>query len=193
MPKVVAEYKVQARARIAAAAQQVFRRKGYSHATMEDVAREIGVSKGALYLYFRTKLDLLVEIQQRSRSETFREWATLLEKGDVAEGLAAALDPIFSGEVDPSFWLQLVAESASDPQLRRALEVDQREDIRTMRRFLERLEKRGRIPTLPNPSAVADVIMMMFHGALARVILGGEHKLARKQLIRGLHFVLGLP
>jgi AcrR family transcriptional regulator len=190
MPKVVAEYKAQARARIVNAAQAVFRRKGFTHSTMGDVAKEIGVSKGALYLYFPTKLDLLVAIQKGSREDALRSWESLLSRGDVADGLAGGMDAIFSGEVDPSFWLQLVAESASDPKLRSALEIDQREDIQTMRRFLERLAERGRIPPLQNAPVMAEVILMLFHGSLARVILGGQPKEVRRKLVRGLKFVL---
>jgi len=191
MPKVVAEYKVQAQTRIMEAAQVVFRRKGFSHATMDDVAKEIGVSKGALYLYFRTKLDLLVAIQRRSRDDTLRRWEGLLEEGDVADGLAGSMDPIFSGEIDPSLWFQMVAESASDPMLRKALEVDQRQDVRVMRQFLERLEERKRIPKMQDATAMAEVVLMLFYGSLAGVILGGRPKDARRKLVRGLQFALG--
>jgi AcrR family transcriptional regulator len=44
------------------AARVVFAKKGYHDATMDDVAKEVGVSKGALYSYFKSKEDLLKEI-----------------------------------------------------------------------------------------------------------------------------------
>jgi TetR/AcrR family fatty acid metabolism transcriptional regulator len=40
------------------AARQVFARKGYEPATLEAVAREAGLAKGTLYLYFKNKEDL---------------------------------------------------------------------------------------------------------------------------------------
>ncbi|OHD74124.1 MAG: hypothetical protein A2V99_15230 [Spirochaetes bacterium RBG_16_67_19] len=40
------------------AALQVFARKGYEPATLEAVAREAGLAKGTLYLYFKNKEDL---------------------------------------------------------------------------------------------------------------------------------------
>lgn len=40
------------------AAFQVFAEKGYAPARVEEVARRAGVSKGLLYLYFRTKEEL---------------------------------------------------------------------------------------------------------------------------------------
>ncbi len=62
MPKVVPEYKEEAKAKIVKAARTVFAKKGYHDATMDDVAKEVGVSKGALYSYFESKEDLLKEI-----------------------------------------------------------------------------------------------------------------------------------
>ena len=46
--------------RIGRAAMQVFAAKGYFTTTMDDVAAEAGVAKGTVYLYFKTKNDLLV-------------------------------------------------------------------------------------------------------------------------------------
>src|ERR1700687_2633793 len=43
------------------AAKQVFARKGFHDATMDDVAEEAGVAKGTLYLYFRSKREIFVE------------------------------------------------------------------------------------------------------------------------------------
>jgi AcrR family transcriptional regulator len=191
MPKVVPEYKVQARARIVEAASAVFRRKGFRLATMEDIAKEIGVSKGALYLYFRTKTELLSEIQARSRSEVLRKWEALLEQGDIAEGIAHSLDEIFSGEVDPAVWHELAAESASDPGVRRALELDQREDVKIMRRFLLRLEARGRIPTVKDPETLSDIILVLLQGTALRVLLSGDAGDAHRKLVRALRLLLG--
>jgi len=58
MPKVVPEYKEEAKSRILDAANKVFAEKGYHEATMDDIAKRLGVSKGAIYLYFSSKEDL---------------------------------------------------------------------------------------------------------------------------------------
>ena len=55
MPKVIPEYKEEAKAKIIKAARSVFSQKGYHDATMDDIATEVGVSKGALYSYFESK------------------------------------------------------------------------------------------------------------------------------------------
>jgi TetR/AcrR family fatty acid metabolism transcriptional regulator len=50
--------KAERRTEILQAARQVFARKGYEPATLEAVAREAGLAKGTLYLYFKNKEDL---------------------------------------------------------------------------------------------------------------------------------------
>lgn len=47
---------------ILAAASRVFRRLGYQQATLEDVAREVGINRATLYYYVADKDELLVAI-----------------------------------------------------------------------------------------------------------------------------------
>ena len=50
------------------AAQRAFARLGFSHARMDDVAAESGLSKGALYLYFKSKDQLIEALAGRMAS-----------------------------------------------------------------------------------------------------------------------------
>ena len=53
------------RSEIIDAAERVFFAKGYIQATMDEVAQEAELSKGAIYLYFRSKEELYLAITQR--------------------------------------------------------------------------------------------------------------------------------
>jgi len=44
------------------AGSRVFRRLGYAHATLEDVAREVGINRATLYYYVAHKEELLIAI-----------------------------------------------------------------------------------------------------------------------------------
>jgi TetR/AcrR family transcriptional regulator, repressor for uid operon len=193
VPKVVAGYRSQARARIVAAARDVFRRKGVGHSTMEDIARELGVSKGALYIYFRKKSELLTAIQEQTRAQVLASWERLLDEGDVAEGIASSLDAVFSGEVHPAIWHELLTEAASDPEVRKALELDMKEDTRMMRSFLQKLAARGRIAPMGDPEAVTDIILMLLQGTATRILTKGPSADARRRIVRALRLVLGIP
>jgi AcrR family transcriptional regulator len=49
-------------ASVLAAATEVFRRVGYEKATLEDIAREVGINRATLYYYVGTKEELLVAL-----------------------------------------------------------------------------------------------------------------------------------
>lgn len=59
----------QTRSRILEAALNIFYRKGYSHTTFVDIAREIGLTKGAVYWHFKSKPDLLVAMIAHERGK----------------------------------------------------------------------------------------------------------------------------
>ncbi len=50
---------------IMVAARRVFSAKGYEKTTMEDIAREVELSPGTLYLYFKNKDDLYASLSLR--------------------------------------------------------------------------------------------------------------------------------
>jgi AcrR family transcriptional regulator len=62
---------------ILAAATEVFSRKGFSAARMEDIADETGVSKGTLYLYFDSKDDLITAILDLIFQREFKQISQL--------------------------------------------------------------------------------------------------------------------
>jgi AcrR family transcriptional regulator len=57
------------RRRILDAALSLFMRHGYRKTSVDDVARQAGVAKGTIYLYFKTKSDLMIQaiIEEKKR------------------------------------------------------------------------------------------------------------------------------
>ena len=62
MPKVVPEYKEEARRKIIQHASILFSERGYTKTKMIDIAKSVGVSKGAIYQYFEGKSQLLLAV-----------------------------------------------------------------------------------------------------------------------------------
>lgn len=193
MPKVVPEYKEQARKRIVDAAAAVFKRKGLPAGTMDEIAREIGVSKGALYLYFPTKTRLLEAVQARFRSQYLEVLDHRLAHGDVVDGIVSSIEGIFSGEFDPAVFHQLATSSGTDPEVREAMRSDARGDHAEVRKLLKRLEADRRIPRMRNPEATADAVLLLLQGTFAAAALRGDPSESREQLARAIRLVLGLP
>lgn len=72
------------------AAIAVFARLGFRAARMDDVAEQAGLSKGALYLYYKSKDAIIAAILQRLFAGEFKHLQALVEsegKGPVAEQL----------------------------------------------------------------------------------------------------------
>ena len=57
---------------IVTAAEGVFTKKGFAEARMDDIAEETGLSKGTLYLYFKSKDDLIIAILDRIFQREFK-------------------------------------------------------------------------------------------------------------------------
>ena len=55
------------------AAEQVFTKKGLDLARMDDIAEETGLSKGTLYLYFKSKDELIIAILDRIFQGIFKQ------------------------------------------------------------------------------------------------------------------------
>jgi TetR/AcrR family fatty acid metabolism transcriptional regulator len=55
------------------AATKVFARSGYFNSKVADVAREAGVADGTVYLYFKSKEEILRSIFERNTSDAVRE------------------------------------------------------------------------------------------------------------------------
>jgi AcrR family transcriptional regulator len=62
MPKITTEQRAARRDQILAAALKCFSRDGFHQTTMADIVRESGLSQGTLYLYFKSKDDLIAAI-----------------------------------------------------------------------------------------------------------------------------------
>lgn len=69
MPRVVPEYKEDAKRRIIEAAMDVIAERGSDRMRIDDVAKRLGVTKGAVYWYFKSKEALVSAVLDRIRSD----------------------------------------------------------------------------------------------------------------------------
>lgn len=69
-------------------AHRVFTRMNFDAASMNDVAREAGVSKGTIYVYFQNKEELFAALMEREKSRFRDALRNILdESSDVETGL----------------------------------------------------------------------------------------------------------
>jgi len=66
-------------------AEKIFSQKGYSLATMDQIAEEAQFSKVTLYRYFKSKSEIFLEIINKSFDEMYQKMARILEEKTAAE------------------------------------------------------------------------------------------------------------
>jgi len=68
------------------AAEQIFKRYGYSKTTMDDIAREAMIGKGTIYYYFNTKEDIFLAIMSKVIAEISKTLKERIDKSETFEG-----------------------------------------------------------------------------------------------------------
>jgi AcrR family transcriptional regulator len=96
------------------AAISVFARHGYDRATVDEIVKEAGFSKGAFYVHFESKEDLFWELlQDRIEAQQRALWGAVDPKASLAQNELRILNSILNMErVDP-FWPAIFMEFAA--------------------------------------------------------------------------------
>ena len=192
MPKVVPEYKEEAKAKIVKAARVVFAKKGYHDSTMDDVAKEVGVSKGALYSYFESKDDLLKEISLQGH-QTLRnillETCLLDNLEEALEEVYAKITEQFKGNLHTHF--EVISLSSHDPKIRQIVFGEYQKDIEAVEAFVEEKKKQGAIRTDVDARVLAELFTALYLGTLAKLVIGFPNKQVHDQWIKSTILILG--
>lgn len=167
------------RERILEAAEVVFAEHGFARARVSEIARAAGVADGTIYLYFKSKDDLLIELFD---SRMQRVTAALRTATDGVADASLRLRSFVSA------YLSLVREN---PPLAEVLTVELRQSSKFMKepgrpQFAELLKLLGAIvadghesgqfdAAIPAPIAARAIFGMIDELALAW-LLGGKEK-----------------
>ena len=187
MPKVVPEYKEEARSRILDAASRVFAEKGYHEATMEDVAKQLGVSKGALYLYFSSK-ERLFEAMSRTAPRAFKEIlnSTFNTQANPVESATRFFDAMMKRfGSNPRLSLEILSEASRNPALRRVLRQNQEEYANGLASFLEGLRKMRLIDDNLELLPLAYSLIALWNGLETLVVSGLSLADAKRAWLEG--------
>jgi AcrR family transcriptional regulator len=115
----------------------VFAKKGYQAATVDDIAREMGVSKGVVYYQFRSKEEVFAEIMVTAISEALRLLKqTTSKSGSPADRLRDGIRELIAfnlEETTPGYYSKMVVGNL------RAISTPSREAIRTFERDYQRV------------------------------------------------------
>lgn len=164
------------RDRIVRAATEHFIRHGYRKASMEDIARDAGVAKGTLYLYFKTKGELVLRAiveEKRRYADTIvplfaddipprERLLGLLRAGLVLATQMPLASKLLSGDREMAAALEDLP-----PEVRQRAEVDHRA-------FMAALVREAAPPDL-SPDEIEDRAKVVLGLTLFGGLLGAPH------------------
>jgi AcrR family transcriptional regulator len=191
MPKVVPEYKQEARERIVQTALLVFAEKGYHETTMEDIAERLGVSEGAIYLYFKSKRELFKAIGESGEHQIGQIISSSIGNEDPVKAFFDSVVNAYE-QYEPisGLILELMAEASRDVSLRKMFRDDFDEDGKMLGNFLEELKKRSLIGTDADAHSISMGLLALFYGYVISRVLGIRKDDAKRAYTKAMRALL---
>jgi AcrR family transcriptional regulator len=174
MPKMILEYKKAVIKKIVDTAFEIFSTKGYQELTMDEIAKKLGVSKGALYSYFTSKDEILKEIYKNGRQILQK---TLTEASQ-AKDFNDAIETIFQQttekyEKDIGIYFEILAIALHNPDFKQILETDYKNDLSATVVFIKNYSDKGQINS-GDLQVSAQLFRSLWMGLAEKLILGGH-------------------
>lgn len=159
----------QRRQEIMDAALAVFSRLGFEHASMDDIAKEAGVSKGALYLYYKSKDAIIATLLQIFFDHAFNQLRELAAAEDsvvaqlqhVTRQLIREMDRMAS--IQP-LTLQFYAIAARRADVRGYLRTYFAEYVQVLEDIMRRGIAQGELRATINPTEAAITLTGLYEG-----------------------------
>ena len=167
------------------AAEKVFADKGFAGATMQDIAREAGLSAGAIYRYFPSKEALIEALSADQAAQMAAVVESIRSKGDTAAVLHSLADTFFRPLEDPDGFLdqciefELTSEARRNPQIRAARNRSYASMVQAFTAVIRRGQAEGVINKSIDPDSTARLMIAAFEG-LTMQLAAGEPVNVRK-------------
>jgi AcrR family transcriptional regulator len=99
-------------------ALEVFAKRGYHASSIDDIAREAGVSKALIYEHFTSKQDLYAELLAHHAGELFSALAEAISEAgrDASARLVVGLDAFYGFVEDHRVAWRMLFREAADPE-----------------------------------------------------------------------------
>ncbi len=168
------------RQRLMEAGVSVFAHHGYDRATVDEIVREAGFSKGAFYVHFESKEDLfwaMLEERLARQQQAFRQ--TLDPSAPLFENVRTVLRGIFGLHVEDPLWsamfMEFAAHAARDERVREKLAAM----YTNWRTFavgaVNGAREAGAVRQDIDPEFIASLLIAIAEGTISQSRLAPEH------------------
>ena len=175
-PKVTSEYKTEVKERIIQSAIECFSKYGLDRTRMDDVAQKADLSKGTLYLYFKSKEDLFYVICENNlkvlKEQLSHIFATTKE--DLVSNAEQFYENFHKEEKRESekVFCEIIAESARNTKLQKILYTQRIKTFNVVREYLDRQMEKGFFKKDTDTEAIASGFVALYDGLIASEFLG---------------------
>ena len=190
-PKVSAQYKIETKSKIVESALIAFSKYGYDRTRMDDIAEAAKVSKGTLYLYFRSKEELFYAISETNILRLKDQLAALMATRK--EELVLNAEKFYenfhneTGQIFDRIFFEIIAESARNPKLKRMLYEHRLRIIDIVTEYLNSQVEKGLFAKDVDIKAISVGLVSLFNGLSIGKVSGmseSSNKQAWKETIR---------
>jgi AcrR family transcriptional regulator len=189
-PSLREEQVAQTRAALVEAGRDLFGRQGYTATSVEDLAREAGVTTGALYHHFPTKTALFETVFEQVHTRLLTGSADAAAQApDEIAALGLGFEAFLDGMLVPEVQRILVTDAPAVLGLARFTELDERYALATIAAELRAAADAGRL-RVDDPDTLARLLL----GALTRgsmlIAAAVDPRQARDAVVQALRVLL---
>ena len=146
-PKVTSRYKTDIRERIVQSAIECFSKYGFDRTRMDDISQTANLSKGTLYLYFKSKEDLFYAICENNLKVLKEQLSQIFvtTKDDLLFDAEQFYDNLHKLEKrgNEKVFFEIVAESSRNPKLQRILYEQRTKIFDVVKEYLDLQVQKG--------------------------------------------------
>ena len=147
----------------------MFREKGFRQTTMDEIAGKLGISKAALYTYFKDKEDLFKAAYESSPRELEKVIGWVVQQGDTRAAFEAFFDKMMpEAKRSAGLDFEVISEATRNPELGEVLKRHNVLYLDAVERCILETSKQRRA----NSRELAGSVLALWNGMESLVALG---------------------
>lgn len=191
-PKVTQQYKIEIREKIIKAAIDAFSKYGFDRTRMDDVAKTADLSKGTIYLHFKSKEDLFYAICENNLAEAKQQISTMFAK---KEDLVLEIERFYDffrkkKTANERVFFETIAESARNAELRKALYKQRMNIFETAIGWVNLQIERGFFRKNIDANAIAVGLVSLYDGLTVNKLLGVSEDYNKKAWVETIRAII---
>ena len=148
------------------AALRCFSSKGYHETRLDDIAKESGLTKGAIYWYFKGKKELFIALIEQHLQEDKNLWKRLLEEYEIGPDFLIRGGLLYLKRHLEDRWLspfcaEFVAESYREKEIREKIDQLHKEWREIVKEAFDRAMREGKMKDIDSKSLSSSLIAVI--------------------------------